>query len=365
MQTNLDLQNTFSRTSSHLTERLKERHFHKVSSSSPDFVDLVDHVLADAPTDMQTRLRFEWLEYGPLNQLVSDTTITEIIVNGPDSIWFEKDGQLQKHHDQFLSPLTYNNIVQRICDEARITVDQNQPAKDGRWNDFRLHVLIPPIAKNSTSLCLRRHPRRPWTLDQLQDLAWGQPSALAYLKSCLQTKKNLLVAGPTGSGKTSVLNALLQEVPGNDRVVVIEDTDEIHCPNKASVKLLTRTSCDYKAFSQMDLVIQALRMRPNRLVMGEVRGEEAKDLLMALATGHKGSFFTLHASDPRQALWRLEMLIQLGAPQWGIDAIRGLIKLSLDELVIVRQDTDGRRVLEGIYKIQSLEPFGFILEKIM
>jgi pilus assembly protein CpaF len=154
-------------------------------------------------------------------------------------------------------------------------------------------------------------------------------------------------------------------MPQTDRVVMIEDTSELHSPNSASVKLLTRRDPHghLRDIHQSDLLKQALRMRPDRIVMGEIRGEEAKDLLMAFATGHTGCMGTLHAETARQALIRLEMLIQLGAPQWGLHAVRTLIWLSLQNIVVVKKDKAGRRVLDGIYRVTALEEFGFLLER--
>ncbi|RYZ78974.1 MAG: CpaF family protein, partial [Proteobacteria bacterium] len=165
---------------------------------------------------------------------------------------------------------------------------------------------------------------------------------------------------------TSLINALLQTIPSNERAVVIEDTPEIELPNTSSMKLITREDPQgiLKSIDQGQLLKHSLRLRPDRIVMGEIRGGEAKDLLMALATGHGGSFGTLHASDARQALIRLEMLIQMGAPQWNLPAVRRLIHLSLDYILVVEKNAEGKRQFQGIYKICSLEENGFLIEKV-
>jgi pilus assembly protein CpaF len=171
--------------------------------------------------------------------------------------------------------------------------------------------------------------------------------------------------GPTGSGKTAVLNACLAEISKDERVVILEDTDELRCANPLSTKLLSRWDSQ-KILSEVtlsDLVRLSLRLRPDRLVMGEVRGPEAKDLLMALSTGHRGSLATLHAETAQQALLRLEMLIQLGAPQWSLQAVRQLIHLSLDVIVVLKMEGRRRR-LHGMWRLSSLETFGFTLEPI-
>ena len=197
----------------------------------------------------------------------------------------------------------------------------------------------------------------------LESAGWAQAPRIQMLRDLIVKQKNILFIGPTGSGKTTVLGACLRELQENERAVIIEDTDELARPNSSSAKLLTRPaqSAALPEVTLTDLVRQSLRMRPQRLVMGEVRGAEAKDLLLALATGHSGSLGTVHAADPRQALLRLEMLVQLGAPQWNVQAIRQLIQLSVDYLVVCG-NADGKRRLDGIYKVAALESFGFLLE---
>ena len=181
----------------------------------------------------------------------------------------------------------------------------------------------------------------------------------------IERRKNILFLGPTGCGKTTVLGACLKELASSERVVILEDTDELPRPNTASSKLLTRPQqgSTLPEVTLSDLVRQSLRMRPFRLVMGEVRGAEAKDLLLALATGHSGSMGTIHSADARQALLRLEMLVQLGAPQWSLQAIRQLIHLSVEALVVCGYE-GGQRRLHGLFQVAALESIGFLLEPI-
>ncbi len=243
-------------------------------------------------------------------------------------------------------------------------MDLNQPFADGVWRGLRVHLAQAPLVDRCYSICLRRHPAYAWTLARLHENDWACGPKVEALKKLLRDRWNMMVVGPTGSGKTSVISALLGELK-DDRVVIIEDTDEIHCPNSLSTKLLTRTDSQHvlRDFGQSELVRQSLRMRPSRLVVGEVRGGEAKDLLLALSTGHSGSLGSLHASSARQALLRLEMLVQMGAPEWGRETVRQLIHSSLNALVVV-EINQGKRRLEGIYKICALEKIGFLLEKI-
>lgn len=323
----------------------------------------LDALIAQAPLASQNRLRAEFTGYGPLAPLLELTDWSEIIIDGHKSMWIERHGKLKIHSDCFLSEVTLNNFIHRLEQEAKIFADLNEPATDGTWGKFRVHLVRPPLSER-VQLCIRATRNRIFTLDQLNDLKWVSGGQLKILRQWLAERKNILIVGPTSSGKTTLLNALLQEFEANERVICLEDVSELHPKEGSSVKLLTRFDLKgcLREFALADLIRHALRMRPSRLVLGEVRGAEAKDLLLALATGHRGSLCTLHASDPQQALLRLEMLIQLGA-QWDRDAIRKLIQLSIDGIVVVNF-RDGQRSLEGLYRIGSLESFGFLIERL-
>ncbi|HEX4922851.1 MAG TPA: CpaF/VirB11 family protein, partial [Bdellovibrionales bacterium] len=246
---------------------------------------------------------------------------------------------------------------------TQVTLDH--PHASGTWRNFRLQVVGPPIAAGFV-FTLRARPRNPWTLDRLSERGWYTEAQRKSLESLIASRSNFLVVGPTGSGKTSVLGACLKAIGERERAVILEDTDELEAPNASSLKLLTRhdpqnllTPVDLSA-----LLRHTLRLRPDRLVLGEVRGPEAKELLLALATGHSGSLGTLHASQAQEALLRLEMLVQLGAPQWGQATVRRLIQLSLNHIVVCKKEPTGERSLEGIYRLTSLEEFGFLVERL-
>jgi pilus assembly protein CpaF len=324
----------------------------------------VERACAGAPSLMRERIMAEFFGNGPLEALLA-SDCTEIIVNGRESIWFEKDGVLKRHDDVFHSPLSYRNFISRMSRDASIVASLDCPFADGRWRDMRVHLIIPPASGDEAVITLRRHPRNPWTLGRLAERSWASREQLETLLTMVREKKNFLVIGGTGSGKTSVLNACLHEIPLDERAILIEDTSELNRPNAVSSKLLARRDPQghLKEIDQSELLKQALRMRPDRIVMGEIRGGEAKDLLMAFATGHRGCMGTLHADTARQALLRLEMLIQIGAPQWNVQAVRSLIFLSLQAVVVVGRTSSGARKLEGIYRIASLEDVGFLIEK--
>lgn len=311
------------------------------------------------------RVQSEFSSFGPLDSLLEQEDINEIIINGKDFIFYEKQGKVFKLKDRFLSKITFHNIVEKIGAQARITVNFKRPFNEGKWGAFRVHILCPPIVKEDFHLCLRRHPKNFWTLEKLEKQNWAPAFAVKILRQFIQEKLNFLIVGATSSGKTSVLNACLQEIKSNERVISIEDTDEIIPANTVSTKLLSQTDPEnFKDRIDLQcLVRQSLRLRPDRIIMGEVRGEEAKDLLMALATGHRGSIGTIHGNDPKQALWRLETLTQMGAPQWRSSTVQQLIFSSLKALIVLEK-RDGMRLLKGIYKITALEPTGFLLENL-
>lgn len=336
------------------------------TQNSEKFRQILTDSLRDESEHVRNRILAEYFTYGPLETLLADTEITEILVNGPQSIWFEKEGRLEKSDDIFLSEISYENSLQRLCEKAHCQSTLEHPATTGHFQDFRLTVIRQELTRSHHHLSLRRHPKSPWTLERLETLGWAEPRDIAILRELVKNRRNFLIVGGTGSGKTSLINALLQTLAQNERAIILEDTPEIELPNPSCMKMVTREDPQglLKTVNQSELLRHSLRLRPDRLVMGEIRGAEAKDLLMALATGHGGSFGTLHASDPRQALIRLEMLIQIGAPQWNLQAVRRLIHLSLDYILVVEKTAEGKRKFQGIYKICSLEENGFLVERV-
>ncbi|MES2964876.1 MAG: ATPase, T2SS/T4P/T4SS family [Bdellovibrionota bacterium] len=326
---------------------------------------VIERTLGSAPLEITSRILEEYFSAGPLEPLLRDPSCTEIIVNGPNSIWIERGGRLQRSPEKFLSSVTLRNFVSRLSREAGLMANLDCPFADGRWRDCRVHLIVPPASGEEPVLTLRKHPVNPWTLNKLTDSGWASPREIEALERVVRDRMNFVVVGGTGSGKTSVLNACLASLPEQERAVIIEDTSELHVPNFASTKLLTRRDPQghLREIDLSELVRHSLRMRPDRLVMGEIRGGEAKDLLMAFATGHNGCMGTLHAESARQALARLEMLVQLGAPQWNTQAVRSIIHFSIQAVVVVGRDETGVRRLEGIHRIASLEDVGFLMER--
>ena len=328
--------------------------------------DLILSHVSDLDEDSRHRLIGEFSVLGPLSQLVADLKLSEIIIVDWQSIWIEKNGRLCRCKESFLSQATYQQIFQRICEEADVQVSVKFPMRCGSWRDFRLTVTVPPISALPT-MSLRRKGAQCFKMADLKRVDFLSDRQLELLEQARTERKNLVFVGGTGSGKTTLLNAFLQTVPDNERVVTLEDTDELLKPTPSSSKLYTRAETDGSTddVSLADLVRFSLRLRPDRIAVGEVRGGEAKDLLLALSSGHSGSCCTLHAEDPRQALIRLEMLIQIGAPQWSLQSIRNLIRLSIQWIVICRRDPDtGKRNISGIHSIEGLEPTGFLIDRL-
>ena len=318
-----------------------------------------------SPARYYPRFEKEIFGMGPASELIEDKNISEVIINGKDHLFYEKKGKLYMWQDSFLSDLTFYNFVHRVLEETKTVLSLKQPFADGNWRGRRIHIIKNPLVNVDFHLSFRRHPEKPWTFSKLKDQGWAPEKAINLIEQLLKEKRNILIAGPTSSGKTSVLNACLQTFTNGERVITIEDSSELILPNNFSTKLLTQSNSNspdtLRNVDQNELVRQSLRMRPDRIIMGEVRSTEAKDLLMALSTGHKGSLGTIHAEDHKQALWRLEMLVQMGAPSWDTYTIRQMIALGIEHLIMLGK-YKGERKLMGVYKLSGVEKTGFLFE---
>ena len=369
IKTNPQLQSVFSQVFKNLQD-LPQMDFSQLNSlqcrETESYISTMKERLKNlSPPQYHFRLTTEFFGLGPIETLIQNKNISEIIINGKDHIFYEEKGKLQPLLDAFLSDLTFHNFIHRILEEAGVILSLKQPFADGNWRGWRIHIARQPIVDVDFHLSFRRHPNNPWTFSLLKDQGWAPKKAIQLVEKLLQEKSNILIVGPTSSGKTSVLNACLQYLPPGERIITIEDSSELMLPNHFSTKLLTRTNNNSPDtllnIDQSELVRQSLRMRPDRVIMGEARGTEAKDLLMALATGHSGSLGTIHAKDHKQALWRLEMLVQMGAPSWDTHTIRQMIVLSIEHLIVLGRYR-GERKLMGVYKLSGVEKTGFLFE---
>lgn len=334
------------------------------TSSESTFRDLTQERIQHLEEGQQQEIINELFGWGPLTDLIHRQDIFDILIQGPQHIYFETESGMKKLKKEFACDRSFQTFIDKLINESELLINHKSPFANGKWKDFRLHMMIPPASQHIT-ITLRKHRLKQWPLTDLLAHGFLTPKQYEHIQWIIAERKNTLIIGPTGSGKTTFLNSLLKELSDTERSIIIEDTDELLAPSPLSAKLLSRELCpnSLTPYSMEDLLKQALRMRPDRLVIGEVRGSEAKDLLQALATGHSGSLGTLHARSAHQALLRLEMLIQMGAPQWSLHSIRQLIQMSVDYLIVLKEDRQSKGILD-ICKMGSHEKFGLLLESL-
>lgn len=314
----------------------------------------------------QTRIMNELNGFGPLQSLLEDDSITEILINQHDQIYFEHNGNLLKHTDCFFDRESYLLFIERLCQLCRTYINYDKPFIEHQLGLLRITAIFPELSRGEYIVSIRKQPKSFWTLDKLFSTSWATADELETLKNIITQRKNFIVVGGTGSGKTSFLQSAIHQIATTDqRLLIIEDTQELHPIAERSTSLLTRHDSTGKTpnITMNDLIKKALRLRPDRICVGEIRGDEATALLMALATGHDGSFGSIHARTAHEALLRLEMLIQMGAPQWSLHSIRRLIGLTIQNIIVVEKK-DGKRKLQGIYEISSVEEHGVTLQQV-
>jgi pilus assembly protein CpaF len=313
---------------------------------------------------VRARILNELNGFGPVTALLADDTVTEILINQFDQIYVERAGKLQRTDDHFFDSNSYKDFIEKLCSFCQTYINAEKPFIEVQLNNLRITVLFPEICRGEYTVSIRKQPLTRWTFERLAEQNWATAQEIAAIKKILIQKKNFLVIGGTGSGKTSLLQACISEM-SVDRLVIVEDTQELQPVFTQNTSLLTRIDPTKKLIdvTMNELIKKALRLRPDRLCVGEIRGEEATALLMALATGHDGSFGSLHARTAHEALLRLEMLIQMGAPQWSLQSIRRLIGLTVQNILVVEK-RDGKRCLQGIFELGSVEEHGITLQQL-
>lgn len=337
-----------------LAPKLKEENILNAQSDQLQCVD----------DSIRRRILDELNGFGPVATLLEEDTVTEILINQFDQIYFERNGHLLRSEDHFFDKTSYQDFIEKLCNFCQTYINAEKPFIEVQFNNLRITVLFPQICRGEYIVSIRKQPLSRWTLERLSSQNWAKPKEISAIKNLIQQKKNFLVIGGTGSGKTSLLQSCIAEM-NNDRLVIIEDTQELQPIYTQNASLLTRIDPTKKLIdvTMNELIKKALRLRPDRICVGEIRGEEATALLMALATGHDGSFGSLHARTAAEALLRLEMLIQMGAPQWSLQSIRRLIGLTVQNIIVVEK-RDGKRCLKGIYEIGSVEEHGITLQQL-
>ncbi|MBQ8604767.1 MAG: CpaF family protein [Oscillospiraceae bacterium] len=287
---------------------------------------------------------------GILGQIITDKSITEVMINGFDTIFIEKGGKLQKMKEHFESEEDLLRIVKRFVNEMGRTIDASNPIVDARLNDgSRVHVVIPPVALNGVTVTIRRFST-PITIERLLEYGSITPEASHFLRNVVKSRHNVFVCGGTGSGKTTFLNALSNYIQPWERVITIEDSAELQIKgieNLVRMETKKSNSKDGIDYTIRDLIKASLRMRPDRIIVGEVRGEEALDMLQAMNTGHDGSLSTGHANSPEGMISRLETMVLTGSADLPLEAIRMQIGEAVDYIVHLSRLRDfSRKVME-------------------
>jgi len=297
----------------------------------------------------------EVLGYGPITELLDDAEITEIMVNGKDEIYIEIDGKIIK--DDTISFINDNHIIRtisRLIKQVGRTIDETNPMVDARLIDgSRLNAIIPPLAVKGPVLTIRKFKEKLDSIDDLLRNGTLTPYMARFLESAVKAKLNIIICGGTGSGKTSLLNVLSSFIESDERIITIEDAAELKLEQEHVISLETRTN-NYENNSEItirDLVRNSLRMRPDRIIVGEVRGKEAFDMMQAMNTGHTGSMTTMHANTPIDALNRLETMILMAGMEIPISAVREYIENAIDIVVETERLNDGRRKVTNISEI--------------
>ncbi len=295
--------------------------------------------------------------YGPISELLEDNNITEIMINSPDEIYIEIDGVLTK--DESVSFINDDHIVrtvERLIEPMGRTIDANNPMVDSRLSDgSRINAVIPPLSTKGPVVTIRKFKENMTTIDEFIRLGSLTPYMARFLDGAVRGKLNIIVCGGTGSGKTTLLNILSGFIADNERIITIEDAAELRLNQSHVISLETRVE-NYEengAITVRDLVINSLRMRPDRIIVGEVRGSEAFDMLQAMNTGHDGSLTTLHANGPADALNRLETMVLMGGFDIPIKAIREYIISAIDLVVNIERMSDGRRKVTSICELED------------
>lgn len=297
--------------------------------------------------------------YGPLTELLEDKNITEIMVNSPREIYIEIDGQLIR--DESVSFINDEHIVrtiERMIGPMGRTIDATNPMVDSRLKDgSRINAVIPPLSTKGPVITIRKFKSEMTSADDMIRIGSMTPYMATFLEAAVKGKCNIIVCGGTGSGKTTLLNILSSFIPNDERIITIEDAAELKLEKEHVISLETRvTNYDNEGeITIQDLVINALRMRPDRIIVGEVRGKEAFDMLQAMNTGHEGSITTLHANGPKDALNRLETMVLMSGLDIPIKAIREYIVSAIDLVVNIERMSDGKRKITSISELESFQ----------
>ncbi len=298
------------------------------------------------------------LGHGPLERLLADDSVTEIMVNGSSDVWIERRGRLYETTVKFTDDAHLRRIINRIVSQIGRRVDESSPMVDARLPDgSRVNAIIPPLSLSGPLVTIRKFMKERLDLEDLIRLGTLPPDAVEFLDVCLRAELNILISGGTGSGKTTLLNAMSTRIPEDERIVTIEDAAELRLNQRHVLRLESRPA-NIEGVGQVairDLVRNSLRMRPDRIIVGEVRGAEALDMLQAMNTGHDGSLCTVHANTSRDALARIETMVLMSGYDLPIHAIRQQVASALDLIVHIERMPEGSRKVTQITEVQRME----------
>ena len=329
--------------------------------------DIIEQIVADVEdrlpegykSDALAKEVFdEALGLGPLTDFLDDPEVTEIMVNGYNQIYIEQAGKLSLTDMSFVDEASVNSIIERIVAPIGRRIDESQPYVDARLPDgSRVNAIIPPLSLIGPVITIRKFSRDPFTVEQLIEMGSVNPAMVRFIDACVKVRKNIIISGGTGTGKTTFLNVVSSFIPEEERIVTIEDAAELRLTQDHVVKLEARPpNIEGKgAITIRDLVRNSLRMRPDRIVIGECRGGEALDMLQAMNTGHEGSLTTIHANSPRDAMARLETLVLMAGMELPLRAIREQIGSAIQVVIQLSRYVDGTRKVSYVTEICGME----------
>ncbi|MDX1971109.1 MAG: CpaF family protein [Candidatus Sumerlaeia bacterium] len=309
----------------------------------------------------------ETLGVGPLASLMKDPSITDILVNNHESVYVERYGKLEKTPVRFNDEAHLIRIIQRLVARMGRRIDESSPMVDARLADgSRINATLPPISVNGPTLSIRRFSQIFYSFEKLEEMGMFSREMGIFLRSCVRSRMNILVSGGGGAGKSTLVSALAQMIPDSERLITIEDAVELQIRRDNLVRLETRSRNTEGAgeVTTRELLVNSLRMRPDRIIVGEVRGAEALDMLQAMNTGHEGSMTTVHANGPKDALTRLETMVLLAGTELPSRAIREQINSAIHVVLHVRRDEDGKRRIVSIGSLERLDDAQFHIQEL-
>jgi pilus assembly protein CpaF len=352
----------------------------KVNGLSPDKLasevkSALDRIIQREDVKISPRERRAFLQemiqdtlgYGPLDPLLNDPSITEVMCNNYDDIWIERDGKLHRTGAVFSDDQQYRHVIEKIVSAVGRRIDESSPMVDARLPDgSRVNAILPPLAIHGPIMTIRKFAADPYTVKDLINFGTFTLDCSVVMEACVRGKLNILVSGGTGTGKTTNLNVLSSFIPEGERIVTIEDAAELQLQQPHVLSLESRPPNAEGAgeVKIRDLVRNALRMRPDRIIVGEVRGAEALDMLQAMNTGHEGSLTTVHANSPRDALSRVETMVLMAGFDLPVKAIREQICSALNLIMHLDRLSDGRRVVTAVTELQGMEGDTILLQDI-